>query len=349
MTARLIYVDNIRVFCMMFGIVYHAAGMVEHSVADAVRVMSPMFRMQAFYLVAGYLAAMMLMRRGTVAFLGRRWLAIGLPLVSTLVLVNPAILYLIDGFNGGSYADARIAPYNGGYELHLWFLVVLLGYVTILIALDPLMRRFARLCDGRKPDMLVLIGALVLALWPMLVVEVLARIPTLRLMLPFFGNLPWFLIGAAAFHGPAIWAACHRATVPLLAGAAALAVLSQYYTAAEGLGWGKVATLSRGVMVVAVVVSLMALFRRFGNMTGAVQRLLSESIYTVYLFHTLLLYGIAWAFGMYRGDLTLLHWVGFTAFALLAGLAIHVWVIRPVPLLAFLFNGKPMQATTARA
>lgn len=88
-----------------------------------------------------------------------------------------------------------------------------------------------------------------------------------------------------------------------------------------------------------IVAALMALFRRFLDRPSATLSFLVDAAFSFYLFHMTVIFMIADLLVPRTGN----HYLIF-AVIVLAGtpliLAIHAFVIRPVPLLRLMFNGK---------
>ncbi len=107
-TAREHHWDSLRAFLMLLGIPYHAA-MVYHSrilwdvqspdkseLLTFVSGVLVSFRMPAFFIVAGYFAAMMLEKRPAAEWLQGRLIRLGIPFLTGLVLLAPLQVALID-------------------------------------------------------------------------------------------------------------------------------------------------------------------------------------------------------------------------------------------------------------
>jgi len=106
--TRYHYMDNLRALAMLTGVVFHAALayspiMAEvwltadkhnSAVVDWVVWFSHMFRMPLFFLIAGFFAHYMVLRRGSWGFLKNRLLRIALPFVIFLPLVLSSIVAL---------------------------------------------------------------------------------------------------------------------------------------------------------------------------------------------------------------------------------------------------------------
>jgi len=149
---RLHYWDTVRGFLMVLGVPYHAAliynpganwsvaspqtSMALGAFSDTVHVI----RMPAFYVVAGFFAALLLQRRDARTWLKGRFIKLGLPLLVCIVTLNPlqavmsTIGHIIIGGDAAQEANYTLNQMSGPSALwirHLWFLTVLLYYCMI--------------------------------------------------------------------------------------------------------------------------------------------------------------------------------------------------------------------------
>lgn len=172
-TDRLHALDAVRAYALLLGVVLHAAAaflegfpmpiwMAEPNAAPAVLYyVIHMFRMSAFFLMAGFFARMLIERRGVKSFVKDRAKRVALP----LVLFGPVVLVLIGvgvllgalphgmRFLESIMLQAQTPPQGGaaaagwgGVNLaHLWFLYYLLIFYAIALAA----RALGRALDSR--------------------------------------------------------------------------------------------------------------------------------------------------------------------------------------------------------
>jgi glucans biosynthesis protein C len=150
---RLHALDAVRAFALMTGIVLHGTMSFLPDIISAgfpIADRSPsrtlevafyaihIFRMSAFFLIAGFFAHMMFHRKGMKAFVRDRLRRIGVPLVFgwlTLIPVTFAILFAAVYINHGySFPSAPPSEQQGGFPLlHLWFLYYLLMFYAVAL------------------------------------------------------------------------------------------------------------------------------------------------------------------------------------------------------------------------
>lgn len=357
MSQRLHYLDALRSFAILYGILVHAAtiGAGPQWISEV----SAFFRMGAFFLVSGFFAAMVLERAGQRSFLQRRLVAILVPLACGLLLLNPVTNYLIHCWHNGfvpigQYLLTASAQRSMGdlpgpaiWHLHLWFLMSLAVYVLLTPAARAAGRRTAAVQGflAHLPAALLVlvlglaagIGSLGLRLtYEVLLSGILggtrAEWP-IRITLHY---LPYFVLGVLFFGNRGLFERFHKISPPaLLAGV--LAVI-----AANRLPQGDIreaaSILSGAMLTVAAIAALLAVFRRFFGAETILSRAAS-SVYSIYILHFLLIYltAFAWrAIGLEGTPLFLA--VATSTFA--AAVALHRLVIAPSPLLGLMFNGK---------
>jgi glucan biosynthesis protein C len=168
-TDRLHALDAVRAYALLLGVVLHSiAGFLEDipipswadtpsTTAAVIYYVIHIFRMSAFFLMAGFFARMVVERRGVKAFVKDRAKRIGVP----LFLFGPVVLTILMpiGFvlgalaHGVSYLQslgaqmqaAQGAAAQGGSVLdnilaHLWFLYYLLIFYALALGLRALVR-----------------------------------------------------------------------------------------------------------------------------------------------------------------------------------------------------------------
>lgn len=166
---RLHALDAVRSYALLLGVVLHSCAAFLHDFPYAVWKLEPatpptvayyiihIFRMSAFFLIAGFFARMVLERRGLKAFARDRAKRIVLPLVIGLPVVGLTTgVFLVLGAlpHGMDYVKSfTVAPpgssapaAGSGFNLqHLWFLYYLLIFYVLTIGI----RAAVRAVDGR--------------------------------------------------------------------------------------------------------------------------------------------------------------------------------------------------------
>ena len=166
--ARIEYLDGVRAFALILGIVFHASLsfmpiFIGWAVMDintsnnigAFVVVSHSFRMELFFLIAGYLSCLSASKYGVRHFLKSRLIRIGIPFIVGWILLRPLI---ISGWTMGGQSmtgDVDIwagllsgmDSFNGQDILvgtHLWFL-----YYLLIISASVLLLRWLITANSR--------------------------------------------------------------------------------------------------------------------------------------------------------------------------------------------------------
>lgn len=359
------YWDAARAALMLLGLPYHVA-MLYHSggwivpgfytsfALDGLSAFIHLFRMPAFFVVAGYFAALVLARREPLAWLRGRVTRLGPPLLFGLVALVPILNFLGELTTSNARVAAAQWVYqassSGGYWVrHLWFLIVLLYLSLGAVALAALVPGLARWrldegADGRMAQRLPLLLvsiAVAVGLWEALAIEgfwaagLATNLPQQILRLDdLIAAAPFFLLGALLQRSPRVLEAFGRPSwtlVVLALGATAFGL------AFEEHGWPPLGRFAGAVAAIFLTQTLIAATRRFADRPNrAVDRLCAGS-FVIYLVHLPILVGL---YGVARLDL-LPPALGFPAILLLtAGLSWSVWlIVERVPILSLLLNG----------
>ncbi|GAA2720435.1 acyltransferase family protein [Cellulomonas aerilata] len=141
-STRLHSLDGLRGTLMVIGVPYHAAVVFSGDTWVAPGEQSPvlmvlwglvhLWRMPAFFVVAGFFAVLVLRRRDPGTWFRGRARRLGVPLLFGLLLLNPLQALLVARHRSGDWGTAvdrwttGVGSWTGIY--HLWFLIVLLLY-----------------------------------------------------------------------------------------------------------------------------------------------------------------------------------------------------------------------------
>lgn len=336
-TGRIHALDALRAFVLLLGIAFHAAlsevfpstgiwaiGTNDPSIPFWWFIFtSHLFRMEVFFLLAGFFACMVVSKRGVQAFLRDRALRIALVFVLLLYPIKylDSTIWIAGGLKTGwlqlppdvvALGPWRIARYALGDEKfpsihlnHLWFLYFLCIISLLFIALRWLALRLGALATriasaGDAAVDRLMSGALA-PLWlglPLL--PMLAQMDRYDVDTPDKSFLP--LGRALALYGYFFllgwWLHRRSQTLPLLRGrwaqylvvAVALSVIGwagEYHLATfgEATNVRAVAIVVNAVTICAAVLGLIGMFLTFFNEPSAITRYLADSAYWTYLVH----------------------------------------------------------------
>lgn len=367
--ARLHYMDTMRAMLMLLGVVLHSARPYDSS---SWRVKNPdlapafdvlvgvvhLFRMPAFFVIAGFFAMFLVQRRPTGVFLRERMQRVLVPLMVMLVSVNLLQLWFLSGYRGGieGFIDSVLLPavLDGNLASHLWFLAALCVYFALAALSAPWLRNLTMPSPGPATDawrvaLVVAISAAVLA---PLAVAVLGKLTAVWSSWSWFDAyllglvrvsvileyLPFFAVGVLLGVDMRLLDRFARvdAWVLVLGATAAMAV----YLAAghEQTAWRALFIVAQSLLAWMAVRVVFAAFRRYADRPSRVFAYLSDASYSVYLFHHIVVIVTAtWLLG-WQADPWLKFTVVLTTASVVPLLVYHL-LIRRYPTLRYLFNG----------
>ena len=184
MSERFYGMDFLRMALMLSGIVFHAGlfyTCTEHETLWPIQVSEchmtfdvicgwlHLFRIPAFFVIAGFFAALLLEKRGLTGFVINRFWRIVLPFVLAWLILFPVVIlifYLLNHLGDEHvFSDTitglfsrELIGYKPKITIHLWFLYYLIFFYVVLL----LIRRFWK-PRSKRPLLLVLGFAMVLS------------------------------------------------------------------------------------------------------------------------------------------------------------------------------------------
>jgi len=369
---RWAFLDQVRAWLMLLGIPYHV-GLVyatrtpihgpwlvsSPELSEPVTLaldFSHTFRMPVFFLLAGFFAMWVIRKRGPGRWCRSRLLRLGVPLVSSALVLSPLVMLAIAAANApeGQVLESwagQIAKLGPHWIVHLWFLsdllilcclCALLWHFRAALRLEPLLDRVAGLVERHwvvAPLLVLAVGCIAAGvagaakllgigypLWGMIVPARLA------------GHGMAFLAGAMIAYR-AGWLDSFTRPRPLLWALALLAAAAQMMVQHDTSPIARVLTLAL-VPVLGVIFAqvLLSAARHWLDKETPASRALVEASMTMYLVHVPIAFWLAVA--MLETPLPpLLETVLLTAVTGLISFAIHR-LLRRSALLSMLFNGQ---------
>lgn len=366
------YWDSIRAFLMLLGIPYHTAlsyrpgqDWIVHS-GEGAKAFSflaeflHLFRMPAFFVIAGYFAAMLLARRSPDVWLRGRLRRLTVPFLMTVVTLVP-IMNMACELSNMPLPQAMASWHHnsvtsaGYWVRHLWFLVVL-AYCSAVLALVawrfPVMRtimlprRIDEWIAGRLPLVLLLV-AVVIGLWEAAAIEgfyavgLATNVPQELLRIDeFLTFAPYMLAGCLLARSPATLNQFCRFSPTI--------VLCALMLAFAGVAWAPdmapwngrfVAALAAVAMTQVIVAAARAIADRPSPL---VHKLVSAS-FVMYLVHMPIIV-ILVALGV--GAALPVAAKALVVMVATAVLSYGAWqIVARSPFLSFAFNGDPLVRT----
>ncbi|MET0364607.1 MAG: acyltransferase family protein [Sphingobium sp.] len=364
------YWDAARAFLMILGIPYHVA-LAFRPVGQEWIINSPegqgvfsylaefihLFRMPAFFVVAGYFAAMLLSRRAPGDWLQGRLTRLGVPFVTSILVLVPPLNMITELSNFTLPQALRSWELNsaksGGYWVrHLWFIIVLLYCSTVAAGLVWWKPRMGKAMipprlDGwmaRNFPVALLACAVILGLWEGGAIELFymaglaTNVPQQILRIDeLIQFAPYFALGALLGRSPATLDRLGRFSPTILIVAVGM---TAFNLATTDQFWPPVGRFFGTMSALALTQVVIAGMRHFlDRPIPLVQRFVAAS-FVIYLVHLpivllLILLGQGMAMPVVVKALSIM--------VLTLALSYAIWlVVERSALLSFLFNGMPL-------
>ncbi len=352
--ARNYSLDAARGILMMLGVVLHASNI--YSISDgwlvedrernqtfeAISNAIHVFRMPAFFWIAGFFCALTFEKNGAGGLVRKRLPRLFIPLFSTWITLNLAQELFKASITGQNMAGAVL---DGIPLYHLWFLIDLMLFIGLAAALLPQLKRFVAL--GKRLETVPFWLMLpILALFSA-AASVAARatghaydsVLGLTTLYRLATHLPFFAAGIYMYAHPGARLTFLRTPMLLVVATLPLAIYAGKYTHGQGLLIGEFAVLIEAFMVWLSVAAVLRLFHDLVRRDTYVTRFLSDSAYSVYLFHHILVVML----GSALLDYQIGAWLKFSIVcgtSLIVSALIHRLVISRNRVAHMLFNGK---------
>jgi glucan biosynthesis protein C len=347
--------DTWRVLLMLGGLLLHGSyWQPAQPLFTAVGLISNTFRMGCFFAISGFLSGLSMRKHSSGRWLVRRSAQIGLPTLFGWGLLCPLIWLLAAWY---PYAPTPL-PFDWH---HIWFMVALLPYAVAAVVVDALDRRFqivdgfAGLFCGRRTLLAMLLSVsavsfILMAGTAMLVHSFTspALLPTLGQARNIAGYLPNYLFGVAMARSTPVALAVQRSWRSALAIVVVTgSIYALWLFLAPALDLDAAVRDRAGDLATVIAESFCppAIFALIFRSAVAVRhvtpffRKLADASLTIYLLHLPVLLAINALLSPLR-----LHPYAQYALAIAAAgtatYAVHVWIVRPVPLLLLLVNGR---------
>ena len=362
------FFDSIRAWLMLLGIPFHIS-LIYSSHSWHVNSLEPSwgltlfndfihaFRMQVFFVISGSFSYMLFLRYPLKKWWKVRVERVGIPMLTAIPLLTLPQFLMLQYVNGKAQNWHTLSGYDKfntlAWELisHLWFLLVLVVLTTLGVVL------FKWLANRRKTQTAsfgdtVTFSQLSLIFLGLGVLYAVIRRTIFIVYPPILSNglfnfivmqtlfyLPFFVLGAQTFIKAMFTTSSPWCFVGALLGFIAYRLNQQY---GSGDGWmyetESVITMVLGLWMVNVVFSLG--HRLLNFQSARVTYFVNASLFIYLVHHPLtLLYG-AWITPIIKSNL-----LGFiTGLVFVVGIALVLYEIHlRIPLLRFLFSGKPQQ------
>jgi glucan biosynthesis protein C len=361
--GRLDYVDSIRAILLLFGIPFHAAvpysdhrwyfnSTTSDGLVGYISSLFMLFRMPAFFVIAGFFAAMMLERRGPAIWMRDRARRLLVPLVSAILLIVPIESALLDFRNDRNPFSSFLNL--GSLSLppvgQAWFLRDLFIYCCIAAAVFAVLKVKRRERSFGAPATIA-IAMLFVALsavgtrgffWTLAALHINESASFAFYRGVFY--FPFFVAGALLWLFPKYYQrfiTC-PAYIPVLGLLFLFALAFHPPTGFVGVREMALGYLA-GAVGTWVVLNLAA---RFLDSQNNLTAFYVNGALTIYLVHVLFtfMFGLMLVDGLGH---PLVEWLIIVVLVLASSSAFY-WMTRKVPFLHYLFNGQYPSENGAR-
>lgn len=360
--TRLYFLDSMRASLMMLGIVLHSAQVFNPEkswliFSDSSSTVMPFiiscistFRMPAFFVVSGYFCYLTLKKYKVKTFLSVRVKRLVVPLFFTALTMNSLQKVLLDRLGNTSFELSSYLS-NGEYISHLWFLINLIIYFLIFALAVLLMTPIVNVCLSITRNFVIKTPMLLIVLiMPFMTISILA---TSKMGFPLYTSLfgvfqtssillyfPFFVFGSVlASHNDFIHRFCTINPILFVFFFIVAIVGRDLIFDVEGLLFIFLNEYINSLIKWLSVLTCFYVFYRFHSRESKVMAILSDSAYSVYLFHHFFVILIASVLISINAP-AILGFVLLVISVAAITLIIHNYIISKNNTLLFMFNGK---------
>lgn len=357
MDSREHYLDNLRWMAMLLGVFVHTSKIENFGLLDQVAEVSNLFRMALFFLISGYLGALLLKKNNTTNFLKGRLTNLSIPLMAGIFLLNPITFWLMyEYIDGKPSIDRVLSIYSSGTEqrfkdiiviwhLHLWFLFSLIFYVAMAaLVKNPISIAGSHIENylSNNQRIIKITGLISITLITTASVGLILAFKGIETVT---GDLPWiiritlqytpfYITGMLLYHSPTYFKSIKNTNYTL----GALVIISYVYFN----HYSENSILSTITLICArawICFFMLDIGYRFLNIKNKATALLSESIYTVYIFHFIIIYLISVTI-FTNINISIAIFMAISTATIITCLGIHIYIIRKSYVAQYIFNGR---------
>lgn len=351
--SRLHYLDFLRASMLILGVAVHASlSDADGGELEPVRFFSELFRMGCFFILSGYFTTLIYHRFSKTDFYRKRLTLTLVPAIFAVIILVPVSNHLMDIY----FTKANIGNnYYLSWMGHAWFLYALTIYTVIFPVLETIVKRYLKYIERFSGKHIPIAFGI---LFMVMTCIVLRKVSTE--VMPYLGiseyhqffvteviyYFPLFITGIAMFQNKEslpyitsrqnIWLVCSVLSVSLLA---FLLTLEYESRLSQIIYHNLVHPFLRYSSAFSLSAFFIALTYRFMSNHNPVTRLISESSYSVYLIHYVLVAGTLLILQGLNLDIYSRFLVAFIL-ASVIGVVVHHSLIKRFSVLTLLINGK---------
>jgi glucans biosynthesis protein C len=361
--SRLLYIDNLRLFVIVCVVMHHLAvtysgiGSWYYTQARHVDLLSEIwfgcylafqqaYFMGLLFMIAGYFVASSYDRRGFGSFVGERFRRLGIPSLIYVVAITTFIEYVE---LRAKWTGVTVTGFLSGTGV-MWFAVALLIFSLAYALVRLIVRRAPSASggDGIRPSLrngIILILTIAVCAFLIRIVQPIGT-AVLNMQLCFFASyIILFIVGIVAYRQNLFARISYAAGKRCLIGGVVFGFLGFLVLVIAAKLLGSVNSLYGGVtwesagyalwesaVAVMMCTGLVAVFREKCNRQNGLIKAMSDSSFTVYMFHPVIIVGVT----LLLSPLALfpiVKWLLLCVICVPLCFAIAYFVIRRIPLL----------------
>lgn len=357
------YMDSARSLFMIMGIFYHSAffyaarvpwtlkGIELDPFLDYLISFLHLFRMQAFFIVAGFFAALLINKYGPKKVLFERIFRLGIPIITIGATLN--FLLSISNQPNFDFFSLHYFIY-GGWLYHLWFLGHLITYIALTVYLLIYQRSFIDsafkilLQFSKKTFFPFIIALLTISHYFGYIISkyVISSFFIIHTS-TFFTYLSFYFLGYMLFkniHFLNALISYKRLLPHIIISAILLLPILSFITNTNALTETILFRVISTYLSIVLSLSFILLFKKssFFNNNNIYIRKLSDASYSVYLFHFPFTFLF---FHLYTIHNPIIGFLAISFSTILSTYIIHIFIIQKSQIASLLFNGSYIKST----
>lgn len=362
---RFHYMDSARAAFMLIGVFFHTAliyttthswlvaSVQSNVVFDYVTYIIHLFRMEGFYVIAGFFAALLIEKKGAKSFLRERMIRLGIPMITIGFTLN----YYMNELSTAKPILTTGFWYilKGDWLGHLWFLGNLIIYIALtalfIIKKKNIFDKIVDFFDGSTKKYFIMKFMFISYFFYIFGAIVSAHLVDRALFFTtslFFTYLPFYLLGYffyAKHHISELILDYKKLKYHMLATMLILLFMSKTFIFNHDISSIKIISKFVGVYLsIVLCLSSLLLFKSIAllNRSSVRVRKLSDASYSIYLLHQPFIVGL---FAIFNKQIQnpILGFILISFSTMLITYLIHVYFIQRYQIISLLLNGSAIK------
>ena len=359
---RYFYLDNLRAFLMVLGLVLHTCAAFSPSKYWLVSYVKPiewvdtlndfihLFRMPLFFMISGFFAFLMMEKQSTKTFCSTKLLRIGIPFLTVLLVVNLPQYFSLEYLNDTSISDQIN---TNSFVGHLWFLVNLLVYFLLYSVMhkfiqifNPLLNKLATLSFISLAIVIIPVGYLGILGMNKIGIPIYENFLLIGSLYKLFSYFDYFILGvlfARLGHDKFISALKSIRGMFLIL---VLFIVSTFPWSFPIINNELTIPYINHIQAIFVCLLVWLFATKLMNYSTGMFKQLASASYSIYLFHHVMVVGLVLAANLLNSSVNIVIDPNFLFFLIITLTLfgtnfIHTKIIMKYHVFSLFFNGKP--------